>query len=706
MTRLLFILLIFSSTAFPQTPAIDHLKSQLPSLTGKQKADCLNTLANEFTFNFIHSDSALIYAAKAKEISEAADYPSGKGLALIMHAEITGRLLGQPTNMLKYAQEAEQVLLHIKDHKTLNYARRLMGVAYTLLGKNADANKILALTLHDANRSGDLHSIGWTLWSIGFANTKPGHTFTGFQHLTQSSLIGKQIKDSFLTAMSLVFIARSFNHANDPQNALNYYYEFFKYVNNPFMLLWPHMEDVGLAHWQLKQYDSALYYQQLHYQNISSITADQKVRKKFEAYFIRSFADAANLGEKKYTEVITKLEPQLKDLRFKADTPPLLNALLLVSKAYEGRGQFTRAIPLAKEMVQVSEQAGNKYYGKEGYQLLSQLYERTGITDSAYAYYRKYISAKEAMDASQYTLRTTLYTATAEAEKRFQLLNTEKQLQEQKLAATQNQLQQKSATQNLLLIGLASLLVFIFMLVRNNNLKRRNDKLIHEQQQTILQKKAVELEMQALRAQMNPHLIFNCLSAIDNLVQTKQTDKATLYLARFAKLIRAVLDSSKNNLVPFHKDYEAMQLYLEMEQFRCNNKFSYNFNVDDELMYGDYKVPPLIIQPFIENAIHHGLLNKQQDDRQLSVTASLEEDFIVYMVTDNGIGRHKAAIIKERNKPEHHSYGIGITRERISLHNHKVAPDDVQITDLEKDGDALGTTAIIRISKEPKSIAV
>ncbi len=208
----------------------------------------------------------------------------------------------------------------------------------------------------------------------------------------------------------------------------------------------------------------------------------------------------------------------------------------------------------------------------------------------------------------------------------------------------------------------------------------------------------MELEMQALRAQMNPHFIFNCLSAIDNLIQTNQADKATTCLSRFAKLIRGVLDSSKRNLVLFQKDIETLKLYLEMEQFRSNYKFQYALDVDDRLMHSDYKVPPLIIQPFVENAIHHGLLNKQDGIRHLLVTAALEDEHIVYSVIDNGIGRKQAAIIKDRNKPEHQSYGIEITKERIHLHNKNGIEKDVVIADLVENGVAVGTKAVVRIN--------
>ena len=206
-----------------------------------------------------------------------------------------------------------------------------------------------------------------------------------------------------------------------------------------------------------------------------------------------------------------------------------------------------------------------------------------------------------------------------------------------------------------------------------------------------LKQKISETEMMALRAQMNPHFIFNCLSAIDNLVQTNQKAKATTYLARFAKLIRSVLDSSKNNVVPFQNDYESLQLYLQMEQFRCNDKFTYTITADLDLLQSDYKLPPLIVQPFVENAIHHGLLNKQQGDRKLQVAATLEHDHIKYTVTDNGVGRVRAAQINELNKPGHKSYGLAITEERIHLYNQNTKSNDIIITDLADNGQPAGT---------------
>lgn len=236
----------------------------------------------------------------------------------------------------------------------------------------------------------------------------------------------------------------------------------------------------------------------------------------------------------------------------------------------------------------------------------------------------------------------------------------------------------------------------LFVVIISILLVRRRIKNIRHD--AMIKHKMAEAEMAALRSQMNPHFIFNCLNAIDNLIQTNQKDKATSYLSRFAKLIRNVLDSSKNNSVPFQKDYESLQLYLQMEQFRCSNRFEYELEAGEELLHGDYKVPPLIVQPFVENAIHHGLLNKESADRKLVVTAALENDYIRYTITDNGIGREKANLLRQINKPEHQSYGIPITTERIQLYNQAGnAADDINITDLYENSQPCGTKVTIKI---------
>ncbi|MBX2888357.1 MAG: histidine kinase [Ferruginibacter sp.] len=218
-----------------------------------------------------------------------------------------------------------------------------------------------------------------------------------------------------------------------------------------------------------------------------------------------------------------------------------------------------------------------------------------------------------------------------------------------------------------------------------------------------LKERILETEIAALQAQMNPHFIFNCISAIDNLIQDKENDKAVVYLGKFAHLIRNILYSSRNNLVLFSKDLETLKLFINLEQFRSNNKFVYTLDVDSELLEGNFKVPPLLIQPFIENAIRHGLLNKTEGERKLGVQIELHDDTIIYTITDNGVGRHRAQELREINKPNHVSYGIQMSIERIKIYNSRLKESAIkkegaiEIFDLIENDKPTGTRVVVKL---------
>jgi hypothetical protein len=239
--------------------------------------------------------------------------------------------------------------------------------------------------------------------------------------------------------------------------------------------------------------------------------------------------------------------------------------------------------------------------------------------------------------------------------------------------------------------GAGILLAGVWLLVRN--------RIKQLQAKNRLKQQIAETEMRALQAQMNPHFIFNCLNAIDNLIQTSQRDKASVYLTRFAKLIRSILNSTQHNEVSFESDLESLKLYLQMEQFRCSNSFEYSFSIDEKLLQDIYTVLPMCIQPFLENAINHGLMHKQGGEKKLKIAIQLIGEDIFYTITDTGIGREAAAAINQRNKPYHISSGIRIAIERINLYNHSGQPDSVRITDiLDENNQVAGTRVEERIA--------
>ena len=142
-----------------------------------------------------------------------------------------------------------------------------------------------------------------------------------------------------------------------------------------------------------------------------------------------------------------------------------------------------------------------------------------------------------------------------------------------------------------------------------------------------------------------------------------------------------------------------MQLYIDLQQLRFNNKFVYEAIIDPALQNGDYKVPGLIIQPFVENAIEHGIAHSEKENLKLLVAVTLIDDFIQYSIEDNGIGRQLSMAYNSQNKPYHRSVGIKITENRIHIFNgNQSSPDNIVITDLYDENDApAGTRVSIKL---------
>lgn len=223
-----------------------------------------------------------------------------------------------------------------------------------------------------------------------------------------------------------------------------------------------------------------------------------------------------------------------------------------------------------------------------------------------------------------------------------------------------------------------------------------------EEEKTRLNKMLGELELTALKAQMNPHFIFNSLGSIQNLINRDKKIEANIYLSKFAKLLRMTLDHSDKREVSLADETVMLELYLGLEALRFVNKFEYRIEVDTEIDTYSVKIPPMIVQPFIENAIKHGLLPKKAD-ALLVIRFSLLEDQTLYcMVEDNGIGRVQREKLKEKSTSGHISKGIKITKNRLELVNQlRSRPAEIRITDLYKDnGEGAGTRIEIFIPVE------
>ncbi len=245
---------------------------------------------------------------------------------------------------------------------------------------------------------------------------------------------------------------------------------------------------------------------------------------------------------------------------------------------------------------------------------------------------------------------------------------------------------------------------FFYWLYKNrlykNNLKSRleNERLETQKREAEFKTKLSEVELSALRSQMNPHFIFNCLNSIKLYTLQNDSLAASDYLTKFSRLIRLVLENSVKERVELQSELESLRLYIEMEAMRFKEKLQYTITEKIDISY--LEIPPLLIQPYVENAIWHGLMHKETGGNiSIVIDNGDQEGFLRIIVTDDGIGREKAAQLKSKSAVNQKSFGMKVTSERIALINQLFdATTTVQIIDLYQDnGEAAGTQVIMQI---------
>ncbi len=218
----------------------------------------------------------------------------------------------------------------------------------------------------------------------------------------------------------------------------------------------------------------------------------------------------------------------------------------------------------------------------------------------------------------------------------------------------------------LLLLGVIGLGIYFFML-RINVLEKKNQE---EKEKLRFLEQMRHSQLSTLKAQMNPHFMFNALNSIQEFILMNNKREANMYLGKFADLMRITLDQSNKNAITLEDELKSLLLYLELEALRFETHFQYKIEVDDYIFTPDILIPAMLIQPYVENAIKHGLLHKQ-GEKQLLLHFRLEkEETLVCIITDNGIGRKRSAEINQLRARKHTSFATGATLRRLELLNY------------------------------------
>lgn len=367
-----------------------------------------------------------------------------------------------------------------------------------------------------------------------------------------------------------------------------------------------------------------------------------------------------------YTSAIQSKNPAL-----------LVTANYNLGTTYLAKGEYTAAADYLQKSYKLSREIGNSEEEEKSIRDLSLAYEKMGKYPEALRAYKQYVAMLD-----------SIKTKKMNAEVERQLLNSKFNIQADRIKLLEEQQKDKEMrllrqrrTIWLLIGGLALLGALIYGLIWNIRQKQKANLLVR---------------LQSLRTQMNPHFIFNSLNSVNNFIARNDEKKANKYLSDFSKLMRAVLKNSDMNFIPLETEVATLELYLGLEHSRFPDKFDFRLEVDEAVDIARVMVPPMLVQPYIENAVWHGLRYRETKG-MLNVRFFLDNGQLVCTVHDNGIGRKKSAELKTEHQKGYQSTGIRNTKERIEILNrlHKTALE-ISITDLEMNGEPSGT--LVRIA--------
>lgn len=462
---------------------------------------------------------------------------------------------------------------------------------------------------------------------------------------------------------------------------------------------------------------------------------------------------------KQYDNALKVINDAIKSEEAGNDQFVLGRNYIVAAKAYLGKNDYPSALTNARMGHSLLGKIKSNTYLINDYQVLSDIFNKMGKYDSAFYYLKLYTESKDSLLKKQLYIKLNDYKKEAEEAKRIGQINLlqknnlirEQELQQQILLKKQNEtqlslldksneikdqkikeqtlikeqnqvqlilldkenklkdqrLKQQAIIRNALLGGLLLFILLGVFVFRGLSLKRKNERLQSEKKQAELQQQSTELEMQALRAQMNPHFIFNCLSSINKFVLKNDTDVASDYLTRFSRLIRLVLTNSQLSLIPLSDEIEMLRLYLDMERLRFSDSFDYNIiyanTIEPETIY----IPPMLLQPFCENAIWHGLMHKEGQGK-LEVMMSINDNQLQCIITDNGIGRKRAAELKTKSGTKQKSFGLKITTERLALFNNEKSLQTFYNSEdvVDEDGKVAGTKVVLKINYKQTKEAI
>lgn len=542
---------------------------------------------------------------------------------------------------LGYHQKAFELFVKIKNEKLGLTALNSVGACYTNLNDYKKALNCYFQVLKIAETQNNESEMGLASGNIGLVFKRIGNFEKAYAYFEKAISIYSKINDT----INLINTYHSYGTAKDSDNdqngAIKLYEKGLKLATKPEYeyLKFDLINSLGVAHLAQKNYEKAIDF----------------LKQSLVYYEENGNRRKLSIANSYFAEALTAAPEEI--LRKNRINPS---------------EKYNLAISLLKQKLEIDKELEipeNMMYTKE---LLAKIYEKKGDYKNALIEFKSFQNLKDSLAFSENR---------EEAIKKEMQYNADKK---ETLAKAEIG-KQKVIRNAIVTVSLIVLIAGVFLFLGF----RKRQKIKSEQKEILLKAEISETELKALRAQMNPHFIFNALNSIADYINKNDARSADYYLGKFAKLMRGILENSEEKEISLSEELKMLEFYMDLESLRFKNKFNYEVKIADDINPENTLIPPMILQPFVENSILHGLAKKENDGK-ITIHIDKTEDLLKCTIEDNGIGR------KNPNENLNKSYGVKLTRERIALFDKSKNSDSgVFYTDLET-----GTRVELRLPLE------
>lgn len=524
---------------------------------------------------------------------------------------------------INYYQKALEIFRANRNSLSTGTVLLDIGVNYYYLTDYVSANDYYLKAMEEFEKAGNKSRVLLTKSNIAMILRVQGKYQSAISYLNECMGLQRELNDSAGLARSLQGIGVAYDMQQKSDSAIGFFEQSLR-INRAMGLknaMGENLTSLGISYKDLNRYNESFSY----------LTEGINIFKQLNAW---SNVHRAELN-------LAELYNNAPDSFFTSQKIPLAT-------------RYQKAATMLNEAIAFARESEETNIEQVALQALSETYRKQGDFRRALEALEKAMLLKDSIFNEEKSESTTLLNAKSAFDKKEALTAAAHNaaLREQKII-------NYALTASGLLVTLGGIFVFIFY-------KRKKDARI-KQQEAELKSEITEVEMKALRAQMNPHFIFNSLNSIGDYIMKNNIAEADTYLAKFAKLMRLILENSEWKEVPLRDDLKALELYMQLESMRLKNKFNHTVSVDPAIDIANTMVPPLLLQPFVENSIWHGIANKPGNGT-IRVSISRENDNLLCAVEDDGIGRKDP----KDNTPavnEKKSLGMKITSSRIQLLN-------------------------------------